>query len=82
MIGSKELEENGNVAIVIWAEDVPVRILVVIDGVLMSSNAGKEYPSLNAFELLDLIEKEVKRDGGKVYDVVVKKDDFVFYDEQ
>ncbi|WP_273123921.1 hypothetical protein [Bacillus weihaiensis] len=82
LIGDEELKQNENVVIVIWAEDIPVKILVVINGELVETDASKKFPSLNIFQLLDLIENGINNNGGKIYDVLVKGKEFIFYDEQ
>ena len=80
LIGSDKLQ--GNVAIVIWKEEVPVRILVALDGELVETDAGKRYSLLSPFQVMELIEKEIETASGNLFDVEVQGEDISFYDEQ
>lgn len=79
LMGSDKLQ--GNVAIVIWKEEVPVRILVVLDGELVEIDAGKRYSSLSPFQLIEQIEKLIGIDDGNLFDVEVQGETVSFYDE-
>lgn len=78
LIGKENLQE-GYTAITIWLDDMPGRILVVIDGELVETDAGCKFPNTNPFEILDIIEKEVEQGLGKIFDVTIINDEIVPY---
>ena len=80
LIGKEQLKENENIAICIWKNDMPVKILILEDGELIENDVNERYPSFTSFQILNFIELEIKKDGGKIYDVVVYEDNFVFYE--
>lgn len=82
LIGKDQLKEDENVVIAIWKDDMPVKILTVIDGELVDTDGAKKYPNKNQFQTLNLIEDEFKNTpiNGEIYDVAVYEDDFIFYE--